>query len=184
MNIFFDPAAQTHDGFAHLGDCLSLHREGLNEALEKLKRKLPERDRRFYHPLRLGGIVRGLPPYEDGGYLKAIEAVWGATLPIKALPEQGQLTLHPGQSATGSINGKRVTIYLNGSGAATLLIDGNAKDPSILSDRSGWQLPGGVCSNNTDHCGRIINALGEDFDRDQTFDIEPRFAENIPGAPH
>jgi hypothetical protein len=108
MNIFFDPQQFSHDQFTALSDCFEKNEREFNRVLAQLGSGFKWSAAGTYFPLRLGGIVYGLPPYADRRYLAAIHAIWGLAdppPPVVTLPASGLLTILPGQRAEGRVGG-------------------------------------------------------------------------------
>jgi len=106
MNIFIPPDRISETTFTRIADCLARHQEEINSALVRVRADFPYRSQRFYFSLRLGGIVRGMPPWSDPRYVDQIRSLYDDTDVMKVLPDVGQFTLYRGQSASGSIDGK------------------------------------------------------------------------------
>jgi hypothetical protein len=116
MNIFLDPTVFSQKDYNEISDCLSSHKDDLNKSLLNLADSFPPRSRQYYHPLRLGGVVFGLPPYKDPSYVSLIRESKGVeqddtTKVIKILENTNNFTLYPGQRAEGDKNGIHIVLY-------------------------------------------------------------------------
>jgi hypothetical protein len=195
MNIFLDPGNFPERYFSIVADCLAAHRDGINHALAALGPEFPRQDRRFYEPLRLGGIVLGLPPYDDKEYLELIRAIWGDTQNEKAIPPYGRFTLGLGQSAKGIIAGRSVEIAVDGAGEIKLRVDdkvissgyGETNDTEVIHHATGWWIGEGVCHDDLQRCGKGISLNNRNDDRSLTFVVVikngPRSYSDRPGTP-
>jgi hypothetical protein len=151
MNIFLNPQDLTQEEFNSLADCLNAHRDEINSTLAAIGSKLPVNDRSFYHPLRLGGLVYGPPPYKDKAYLQSIRSLWGENQDESILPAYGPFTVYPGRTAKGTIAQRSVAVSVGASGQPELTVDGKR------SER--WQIGEGICGENLENCEKRIDFI-------------------------
>lgn len=124
MNIFLPADKISETQFTGLADCLGRHREEINSAFVRLRADFPFRSQHFYFALRLGGIVRGMPPWSDDRYVEQIRLLYGDTAETKALPDAGRFTLYRGQSASGIVGGRKFRLSISPTGRKQIAIDG------------------------------------------------------------
>jgi hypothetical protein len=154
-----------------------------NRALVRVRADFPYRSRHFYRPLRLGGMVRGLPPWSDPGYVNQIRSLYDDTKPVKALPDAGLFTLYKGQSANGLIDGKQVRLSILPTGETQWLIDGailpdepTQKDVEaaglrdVASASYGLEIGNSICrADKMDECSKSIEHHSRNNDGSTTF---------------
>lgn len=184
MNIFLPSDKIDAVRFNGLADCLASHQADINKALVSLRADFPYRSQYLYRPLRLGAIVRGLPPWSEGAYVDQIRSLYGDTQPVKPLPAAGLFTLYKGQSATGSIDGKHVRISILPSGETQWTIDGKilpdepaanvvaaAGLPDVEADiLNGLIIGHSICrSDKMDECAKTIEPHFWNNDGSTTF---------------
>jgi hypothetical protein len=183
MNIFLPSEKISADVFIKLADCLALHQADINRALVRVRADFPYRSRHFYRPLRLGGMVRGLPPWSDPGYVNQIRSLYDDTKPVKALPDAGLFTLYKGQSANGLIDGKQVRLSILPTGETQWLIDGailpdepTQKDVEaaglrdVASASYGLEIGNSICrADKMDECSKSIEHHSRNNDGSTTF---------------
>ena len=183
MNIFLPPDKIDAVQFNRLADCLASHQADINKALVSLRADFPYRSQYLYRPLRLGAIVRGLPPWSEGAYVDQIRSFYGDTQPVKPLPAAGLFTLYKGQSATGLIDGRQVRLSILPSGETQWTIDGTTlpdepgpKDVAAASVRdivaslNGLMIGHSVCrSDKMDECAKWITPHFWNNDGSTTF---------------
>lgn len=183
MNIFLPPDKIDAVQFNRLADCLASHQADINKALVSLRADFPYRSQYLYRPLRLGAIVRGLPPWSEGAYVDQIRSFYGDTQPVKPLPAAGLFTLYKGQSATELIDGRQVRLSILPSGETQWTIDGTTlpdepgpKDVAAASVRdivaslNGLMIGHSVCrSDKMDECAKWITPHFWNNDGSTTF---------------
>jgi hypothetical protein len=126
LNVFLDPMRFAPKEFEWIADCLQKNRRSVNAALAGLASEFPWNDRSSYYPLRLGGVVYGLPPHTDQRYRAAINAVWGVPRQPPAIvpvPTPGRITVLPGQRAEATFDGFKVVISVPNDGEPDMSID-------------------------------------------------------------
>jgi len=180
MNIFLEPRASSVQSFDSIANCLALHKPDIDESLTDVAKLLPATDRSFYHPLRLGGIVLGMPPFDDPSYLNIIKTLWGETETIRALPDYGSFTLFPGQSAKGVVNGHSILLTVDVNDEANLYVDdvlitypstytGNL---TISTGGRGWWVIGrGFCTRRLRDCQKQLMEMTVNDDRSVSFRV-------------
>jgi hypothetical protein len=160
MNIFLSHTQVSETEFTTLANCLKTHKEDIDKKLLALGSYFPDDDQRFYHPLRLGGVVYGMPPYDNPKYIEMINSIWGETLSEKVIPAFGRFTLYPGQSAKGKVNGRAVIVSVSDSSQPELQVD----EKKI----TGWYTP---CGEDNKNCQTIITIMNQNSDKSITFDV-------------
>ncbi len=124
MNIFVPKLDISDADFNFLADCLGRYQAEINRALIRVGSIFLGRPPEFYHPLRLGAVVHGLPPWYDQAYVDQIRSLYRDKEPEKDLPEGGMFTLYKGQTASGVIDGKQVRVSILPTGKVQWEIDG------------------------------------------------------------
>ena len=137
MNIFLPPDTISETEFTRLADCLARHQKEINSALLRLRADFPYRSQDDYFPLRLGGIVRGMPPWSDPRYVEQIQSLYGDTEATKPLPDGGRFTLYRGQTASGVIDGKQIRLSILPNGKKQLWL--TAPHGRISRPRKKWK---------------------------------------------
>lgn len=166
MNIFLDTRQVNRAQSAIIADCLAAHERELDNALARMQNEIPSSLSRFYHPLRLGGIFYGPPPYTDPSYMKAVKD----QLSARAIPKSGGFRLFRGRSATSVINGHQIELSLSNDGdievrrdSALVSFDAKGKGDQPGISRNGWNvyIDAGQCSDRKNDCGELIEMVGQ-----------------------
>lgn len=174
MNMFLDTGRVTEAEFAIVADCLAAHEQDFDRALVRMQGEIPSSLSRFYHPLRLGGVFYGPPPYSDPGYMRDI----GDLLSASVIPEAGGFRLFRGRIATGVINRHRIELSLTDDGEIGIRKDGSfvnfdaqGKSDQAGISRSGWNFyfDADGCSGQKDNCGELIEMIGQRDDLSDWF---------------
>jgi hypothetical protein len=174
MNLFLDIRRVSQKHFAIIADCLAAHEHDLDRALAGMQKEIPSSLRRFYRPLRLGGVFYGPPPYTDPSYMKAVKDQLSASI----IPEIGGFRLFRGRSMTGTINGHQIGLFLTDDGeieirrdGALVSFDAKGKGDQPGISRSGWQIyiDAGRCSDQKFDCGELIEMIGQRDDLSDWF---------------
>jgi hypothetical protein len=193
MNIFLPPDKIDAVRFNGLADCLGSHQADINQALVRVRGDFPYRSRYLYRPLRLGAIVRGLPPWSDPAYVNQIRLLYSDTESVKALPAAGSFTLYKGQSATGNIDGRQVRLSILPTGETQWAIGGTplpdepgSKDVAaaglqdVVASMNGLMIGHSVCrSDKMDDCAKWITPHFWNNDGSTTFWISLKASESI-----
>jgi hypothetical protein len=162
------------------GQPLAAHQEEFDRALVDMQNDIPSTLSKFYHPLRLGGVFYGPPPYTDPTYTKGVEDLLSASV----IPGAGGFRLFRGRTATGVINGHQVELSLSNAGEIEVQRDGtrvnfDAKGkgdhPGLL--RSGWSFyfDADGCPGQQGYCGELIEMIGQRDDLSDWFLIFRQF---------
>ena len=186
MNIFLDTRQVPQPNFPVIADCLAAHERSLDHALARMQNKIPYPLNNFYHPLRLGGVFYGPPPYNDPSYVKAVKDQLSAS----TIPEAGGFRLFRGRSVAGVINGHQVQLALTDDGEIEVREDGKlvsfdtkgrGDQPGI--SRTGWDIyiGSGRCSDQKTDCGELIEMVGQREDLSDWFMISRQLGPGIWG---
>jgi hypothetical protein len=168
MNIFLDPAEVSLSDFSRIKACLAAHRTELNQAMQGLASKL---GKNRYLPLRLGGVVRGLPRYADPAFQRTMRAVWGEDVGDRPLPNIGRFSLYDGETASGNVAGHYVEVRWQG-GQRIETVDGHPYE--------GGQIGEGVCANHDfQHCAKTLTANSEGSDGSMSYLIAAQIAPRV-----
>lgn len=184
MNIFINPEVVPQSMFSLVANCLSTNHDAIDNALSGLGAYIPSAYSWTYRDLKLGGIVYGLPPYQDPNYVRSSERIRGSI----AIPDSGSFTLYPGQTAEGRINDHLVQISLDSAGNANLKVDGTevhaaphprtmlgnrgkTNVPGVSEGGSNWTIDGRSCIISPLHCGKMITAASQNDDRSFTYRV-------------
>jgi len=174
MNIFLDPRKFSRREFDAISNCLGREKPRLDNVLSTLGGKFPGTDRFLYHPLRVGGVALGLPPYNNSTYLEDIKRLWGETGGVRDLPEKGSFVLFPDQSARGRVGKHVIAVTLDESDKVTLEVDGIAVtgpayeigDIHVLSENgNGWMIGNEGCVRRVRSCDKNIALMALNDDR-------------------
>jgi hypothetical protein len=194
MNIFLPPDKIDAVRFDRLADCLASHQGDIDQALVRVRADFPYRSRYLYRTLRLGAIVRGLPPWSDPAYANQIRSLYGDTESVKTLPVAGPFTLYKGQSATGIIDGKQVRIFILPSGETQWTIDGTTlpdePEPKVVAAAglpdvaanilNGLVIGHSIChSDKMDECAKTIEPHFWNNDGSTTFWISLKASQSV-----
>jgi hypothetical protein len=174
MNMFLDPRRVTMPQFLTVADCLAAHKEEFDRALVDMQNDIPSNLGKFYHPLRLGGVFYGPPPYTDPTYMKGVEDLLSASV----IPGAGGFRLFRGRTATGVINGHQVELSLSNAGEIEVQRDGmrvnfdakgKGNHPGV--SRSGWSFyfDADGCPDQQGYCGELIEMIGQRDDLSDWF---------------
>lgn len=174
MNIFLDTRRVTDTEFATIANCLAAHEQDIDRALVRMQREIPSSLTQFYHPLRVGGVFYGPPPYDDPSYMRDVKDLLSAS----AIPDAGGFRLFRGRTARGIINGHRIALSLTNDGTIEVRKDGSvvsfdAKGQGDVPgvSRSGWDFyfDADGCSGQKDNCGELIEMIGQRDDQSDWF---------------
>lgn len=174
MNIFLDTRRVSQSHFEIIADCLAAHERELDHALAGMQNEIPSSLSRYFHPLRLGGVFYGPPPYNDPRYAKAVKDQLSASV----IPTAGGFRLFRGRSTTGVINGHQIELSLTDDGEIEVRRDGmlvsfdaKGKGDQLGISRTGWDIyiDPGRCSNQKDDCGELIEMVSQREDLSDWF---------------
>jgi hypothetical protein len=183
MNIFIDPRQMPTADFNAMKTCLFARQQNLNRAMARLPGEVPSYDAKFLHVLKLGGLVYGLPPFQQQAYAAALDHMRAA----KTIPAFGRFILYPGDSASAVFSGHTVRVKENGVNNPQLYIDGKlvvfasgGASSSTYVDGlpNSWVISGPICTKTSRDCGVAIMVASDNTDMSETFTVATKISPN------